>query len=147
MKTLCTYDYSYFRMLRKHFGDDKAFEMHREAWLRNIPDYLDQGKKVYDLEEPIDLPGFGYLLKYAFNQQGCRFDITESRGGRFVAYMTNRILAEYANERFPPEGDPVYEKSVDQIHRALVDELAKVTNLADKLEYTISAGKLVISLR
>jgi len=147
MKTLCVYDYSYFRMLRKHFGDQKALKMYSETWLGNIPDYVDQAKQVYGLQDPMDLSGFGYLVKYAFNQQGCRFDITECRGGRLVAYITNCILTEYRSQRFPPEGDAMYQKSVLQMHNALIGKLAEATKLAERIDYTFEEAKLVISLR
>lgn len=147
MKMLCVYDYSYFRMLRRHFGDQKALEMHAESWLRNIPDYVDQAKNVYDIDEPVDFTGFGYLIKYSFNEMGCRFDITEWRAGKLVAYISNCILSEYAKERFPPEGDPIYDASIHQIQKAMIDGLAKATDLHDRIAYALEEGKLIVNLK
>jgi hypothetical protein len=147
MKTLGTYDYSYFRMLRKYFGDQKALELHKKTWLRNIPDYIDQAKPLYKIKEPLDLMGLGFLLKYAFNQQGCRFDITECRKDRFIAYISKCIVTEYAKERFPPDGDSMYQKSIHQIHEAMVDELVKVSGLKDKIDYSIDEEKVTLRLK
>lgn len=147
IKMLSIYDYSYFRMMRKHFGDQKALEMHKETWLRNIPDYIDQAKPLYKIKEPMDLMGLGFLLKYAFNQQGCRFDITDCRMDRFVAYITKCLMSEYATERFPPNGDPMYQKSIQQIHKAIVDELVKASGLKDKIDYTVEEGKVMLKLK
>ena len=146
-KMLSTYDYSYFRMLRKHFGDQKALELHKKTWLGNIPEYLDQAKPLYKIKDPIDLMGLVFLLKYAFNQQGCRFDITECRSDRFIAFITNCVLSEYAKERFPPDGEPLYQKSIQQIHKSIIDELIKASGLKNKINYSVDKTKIVFKLK
>lgn len=130
LKSFVLIDRGFYNVLEGEFGTEKAKELHKNLWIRWVPELVNDSMEILRINEVKDIPTLGRLLRVIYDLTSCSLFTLEDTWERFVGTTYMDPFAEFLPLFGEKIGSP-YCKSLAEASKARLKHIVKSVDMGD----------------